>query len=79
MRDRYNILLEINDGNINIIEINGDLNKSIDKSIVEPSKSDDILSDEAINKMKVLNAIRETLNETNFINNIQEKLNQQKK
>ena len=79
MRDRYNILLEINDGNINIIEINGDLNKSIDKSIVDPSKSDDILSDEAINKMKVLNAIRETLNETNFINNIQEKLNQQKK
>ena len=75
MSERYNILLEINDDNINIIEINGDLNKSI----VEPSKSDDILSDEAINKMKVLNAIRETLNETNFINNIQEKLNQQKK
>ena len=75
MGERYNILLEINDDNINIIEINGDLNKSI----VVPSKSDDILSDEAINKMKVLNAIKETLNETNFINNIQEKLNQQKK
>ena len=75
MSERYNILLEINDDNINIMEINGDLNKSI----VDPSKSDDILSDEAINKMKVLNAIKETLNETNFINNIQEKLNQQKK
>lgn len=74
MSERYNITLEINDDNISIFNINGDLNKSI----VDPSKSDDILSDEAINKMKVLNIIKETLNETNFINTIQEKLNQQK-